>query len=49
MASFAVEAFGLDRISNLTGAEIEQRYQAFVDLTRFQTLDGNNGLPLREK
>lgn len=49
MASFAVEAFGLDRISNLTGAEIEQRYQAFVDLTRFQTLAGNNGLPLLEK
>ncbi len=47
MASFAVEAFGLDRIRNLTPADIEERFKAFVELTRFEPISGNNGLPLR--
>ncbi len=47
MASFAVEAFGLDRIRNLTPEDIEARFEAFVDLTRFTPIDGSNRLPLR--
>jgi sugar/nucleoside kinase (ribokinase family) len=38
MASFAVEDFGLDRIKNMTKSEIEERFNAFVDLTRFNPL-----------
>jgi sugar/nucleoside kinase (ribokinase family) len=38
MASFAVEDFGLDRIKNLTKSDIDDRFQAFVDLTRFNPL-----------
>lgn len=47
MASFAVEAFGLDRIRNLTHDEISERYQAFVNLTRFLPLSGASKLPQR--
>ena len=47
MASFAVEAFGLDRIRKLTHEEITERYQAFVELTRFLPISGSNGLPQR--
>jgi len=38
MASFAVEDFGLDRIKNLTKSDIDERFKAFVDLTRFNPL-----------
>ncbi len=38
MASFAVEDFGLDRTKNLTESDIDERFQAFVDLTRFDPL-----------
>ena len=38
MASFAVEDFGLDRINNLTHSDIDERFQQFVDLTRFKPL-----------
>jgi sugar/nucleoside kinase (ribokinase family) len=38
MASFAVEDFGLDRTKNLTQADIEGRFDAFVNLTRFKHL-----------
>ncbi|MCZ6538583.1 MAG: PfkB family carbohydrate kinase [Chloroflexi bacterium] len=38
MASFAVEDFGLDRITILTKADIQNRFDAFVDLTRFNPL-----------
>ncbi len=38
MASFAVEDFGLDRIKNLTHSDIGKRFEAFVDLTRFNPL-----------
>ena len=49
MASFAVEAFGLDRIRSLGVSEIEERFDAFVELTRFQPLSHENGLPLRDR
>ena len=49
MASFAVESFGLDRLRTLTKEEIEQRYQMFVDLTRFMPLDNDNGLPFNKQ
>ncbi len=38
MASFAVEDFGLDRIKNLTHPDIGERFEAFVNLTRFSPL-----------
>ena len=38
MASFAVEDFGLDRTRNLTHSDIAERFEAFVDLTRFNPL-----------
>ena len=38
MASFAVEDFGLDRTKNLTKSDIDERFNAFVDLTRFHPL-----------
>lgn len=36
MASFCVEKFGLERIENLTDAELEERIQLFVDLVQFE-------------
>ena len=38
MASFAVEDFGLDCVKNLTKSDIDERFKAFVDLTRFNPL-----------
>ena len=38
MASFAVEDFGLDRTKTLTQSDIKNRFDAFVDLTRFNPL-----------
>jgi sugar/nucleoside kinase (ribokinase family) len=38
MASFACEDFGLDRIKNLTKSDIDERFKAFIDLTRFNPL-----------
>jgi len=35
MASFCVEKFGLERMLNLTQAEVEERVQQFVDLVQF--------------
>jgi hypothetical protein len=35
VASFCVERFGLERFRDLDLAEIEARYAAFRDLTRF--------------
>jgi sugar/nucleoside kinase (ribokinase family) len=49
MASFAVESFGLDRLRSLTRKDIENRYQAFVNLTRFLPLGANSGLPWADK
>ncbi len=49
MASFAVEAFGLDRIRNIKATDIESRFNAFVDLTRFEPITDNEPLPLKER
>jgi sugar/nucleoside kinase (ribokinase family) len=49
MASFAVEAFGMERIRRLTHEEIEARYEAFVELTRFRPIDDADGLPQRKR
>ena len=38
MASFAVEQFGLEGIRNLTQKDIENRFNDFVNLTRFNPL-----------
>ena len=38
MASFAVESFGLDRLSSLTPEEVRQRFQEFWHLTYFDGL-----------
>lgn len=38
LASYCVEAFSLDRLRTLTRAEIDTRYRAFQDLTRFESL-----------
>ena len=38
MASFAVEDFGLDCAKNLTKSDIDERFKAFIDLTRFNPL-----------
>ncbi len=35
MASFQVEAFGLERLCSLSGADIEGRFRTFVDLAKF--------------
>lgn len=37
VASFAVEDFGLGRLTELSLAEIETRYQRFIELTDFRT------------
>lgn len=36
MGSFCCESFSVDRLANLTGTEIEERFRAFRDLTRFE-------------
>lgn len=38
MASFACEDFGLDRTKNLTKSDVDERFKAFIDLTRFNPL-----------
>ena len=45
MASFAVESFGLERLRGLTPQELDDRFEAFVELTRFNRLDNDEGLP----
>lgn len=47
MASFAVESYGLDRLQALNAAEIDSRFDAFVELTRFHPLGGGQGLPVK--
>ena len=38
LASFCVEAFSLDRLCDLTRAEIDDRYRLFKRLTHFEEL-----------
>ena len=46
MASFAVERFGVECLASLTKADIEERFNAFVDLTSFDPIKGSQGVPL---
>ena len=41
MASYAVEAFSLDRLRTLTPADIRARYQAFKTMTHFDDLEAS--------
>jgi hypothetical protein len=38
LASFAVEAFSLDRLLELTRTEIDERFRRFKQLTHFETI-----------
>ena len=49
MASFTVEAFGLERLAHLALDDIRQRFDDFIALTRFDPRDGGRGLPLRTR
>ena len=49
MASFTVEAFGLERLAHLAPDDIRQRFDDFIELTRFDTQDGGNGLPIKTR
>ena len=49
MASFAVESYGLDRLRSLSASDIDARFDAFVELTRFHPLGGGQGLPVRPR
>jgi sugar/nucleoside kinase (ribokinase family) len=45
MGSFNVESFSLERTASLTNDEIETRFRALTDLTRFTPLRDNESLP----
>ena len=45
MGSFSVEAFSLERTSELSKEEIEERFRAFGGLTDFQSLGEDESLP----
>ncbi|MCI0439268.1 MAG: PfkB family carbohydrate kinase [Chloroflexi bacterium] len=47
MGSFAVESFSADRTSSLKKEEVEARFRAFADLTRFSALHKEETLPWR--
>jgi len=47
MASFAVESFGPDRLGSLSAADVRDRFGAFVELTRFDTLGRGRDLPFK--
>ncbi len=47
MASFTVEAFGLERLAHLSPGDIRRRFDEFIELTRFDPRDGGPGLPIR--
>ena len=49
MASFTVEAFGLERLAHLAPDDIRQRFDDFIELTRFDSQDGGFGLPIRTR
>jgi sugar/nucleoside kinase (ribokinase family) len=39
LASFNVEAFSLERLRDLTAADIDERYQSFKLMSQFEVLD----------
>ena len=45
MGSFAVESFGLDRLSSLTRADVVARFQSLTSLTQFTPLAEDETLP----
>ena len=47
MGSYAVESFSLERTASLTKDEIESRFRALTDLTRFTSLGENESLPFQ--
>ena len=47
MGSFQVESFSLERTASLTNDEIEARFRALTDLTRFTPLGENESLPFQ--
>lgn len=47
MGSFQVESFSLERTASLTNDEIEARFRALSDLTKFTPLEDNESLPFR--
>ena len=49
MASFTVEAFGLERLAYLSAEDIRQRFDEFIELTRFEPQGGGRDLPVRTK
>ena len=46
IASFTVEGFGLERLTELTNLEIQQRFDEFAEITNFDT---SSRLPLKTK
>lgn len=48
MGSFAVESFSVDRLDALTPREIEERFEAIEEMTRFEPLGHGESLPWRE-
>ena len=49
MASFTVEAFGLERLAHLASDDIRRRFDDFIELTSFDSRDGGHGLPIRTR
>ena len=47
MGSFAVESFGVERLSTLDREDIEARFRSFAELSRFQSLEEGESLPAR--
>ena len=47
MASFTVEAFGLERLAHLSPDDIRQRFDEFIELTAFDPGAGGGGLAIR--
>ena len=48
MASFNVENFGTERVRDLTGDEIAERFQGFIAITRFEEVAGDAPLDRRQ-
>lgn len=49
MGSFVVEGFSLDRLTSVTGKDIEARFRQLTALTRFEPLADDETLPSRTK
>ena len=48
MASFTVESFSADRLGSLTRHDVEMRFRAITDLSRFGLLTEGESLPWRD-